>query len=272
MPITSYSYTKTPVDVLRLEQEIRESSIVIALDHVEYSDPNLVIYFKDALSTVDNQTLDSIVAAHTGEPLDLSQPDKVIIEEHFQKSNVLGRYQATTISIDIPSAQGIYTKDISWPIDIALYSASIVPDLSMSGDIIDFDVAPDTVIGAITSPTTAGDNYIVVDNSVISNLKYGYFVKISDGANVEDLGVVKSISGSNVFTENLVQGSFAAGSYVLMTIKFAHKLELFGDKRLDLGTTKIGGSVIPAGTVLRLVYNNVSGTAKKAVALLEYTY
>lgn len=56
-------------DTDRLTQEIRESAIVTALDYINTSGDDCDIWFKDALSSGDQTTLDSLVAAHTGEPL-----------------------------------------------------------------------------------------------------------------------------------------------------------------------------------------------------------
>jgi hypothetical protein len=65
-----YQYNKSPVDVEALEQEIKNSSITTELDYVTFEDPDvLTIGFVSELSTEEKSTLDSIVAAHTGEEL-----------------------------------------------------------------------------------------------------------------------------------------------------------------------------------------------------------
>lgn len=64
-----YDYTKTPVAPDRLELEIRSSSIVTALSYIAVLGSALSIFMKAELSSEDMATLDSIVAAHTGEPL-----------------------------------------------------------------------------------------------------------------------------------------------------------------------------------------------------------
>jgi hypothetical protein len=67
----SYEFTKTPVDIGRLDQEIRASSITIALDHINMLGVVITIFFKAALSADEQTTLSNIVSSHNGEPLEL---------------------------------------------------------------------------------------------------------------------------------------------------------------------------------------------------------
>jgi hypothetical protein len=71
MAFTTYTYTKSPVDLDRLTQEISSSAaITIALDHLQLDGgANLSVIFKSELPVGDHDALDAIVAAHTGEPL-----------------------------------------------------------------------------------------------------------------------------------------------------------------------------------------------------------
>lgn len=69
-----YQYTKSPVNLPRLELEIQESAIITALDHMNYSTPTLDVYFKADLSQGDETILDALVVAHSGEPLPDSNP------------------------------------------------------------------------------------------------------------------------------------------------------------------------------------------------------
>lgn len=53
----------------RLKKEIQDSAIVTALDRIATTGDDCDIWFKDALSSGDQATLDTIVANHSGEPL-----------------------------------------------------------------------------------------------------------------------------------------------------------------------------------------------------------
>jgi hypothetical protein len=65
----NYIYTKSPLDINRLTQEIRSSAITIALDHIDYFSDQATIWFKLEISLEEKDILDSIVSNHTGEPL-----------------------------------------------------------------------------------------------------------------------------------------------------------------------------------------------------------
>lgn len=64
--MTEYDYTKSPVAVDRLVQEIQLSAIVTVLDHVSTLDSALSIFFVSDLSAGDKTILDTIVANHSG--------------------------------------------------------------------------------------------------------------------------------------------------------------------------------------------------------------
>lgn len=79
MALTKYTYSITDfpnqkVDVGSLSVEIQASSIITALDHVDAYPTYCDIWFKDALSVDDQTTLDTVVAAHSGEPIEPPQP------------------------------------------------------------------------------------------------------------------------------------------------------------------------------------------------------
>lgn len=71
MSVTSYPFTKA-ANVERLKLEIQsDAAITIALDHIEFTDPDqLTVFFKAALPTADETALNALVAAHVNTPLD----------------------------------------------------------------------------------------------------------------------------------------------------------------------------------------------------------
>jgi hypothetical protein len=71
-----YEYTKTPVCLQRLENEIKASAIVTALDYMTLGS-TLSIYFKAELSVGDASILDALVTAHTGEAM---PPEAVLMQ------------------------------------------------------------------------------------------------------------------------------------------------------------------------------------------------
>lgn len=75
MAVTAYSYTKE-VDIRRLKKEILVSSIVHALEGIDFTEGSnaLEIRFKDAISAGDKTTLDGIVSSHVPTPLGDTDP------------------------------------------------------------------------------------------------------------------------------------------------------------------------------------------------------
>lgn len=86
MAATKYSYTistsfpNQKADFDRLQKEIQESAIVTALDRIDGADDACEVWFKDALSTDDQATLNSLIGAHSGEVLESSVRTPVVIE------------------------------------------------------------------------------------------------------------------------------------------------------------------------------------------------
>lgn len=67
----SEDFPNSKIAIPRLTNEIRESEITVALDHIQTEEDVCEIYFKDRLSSLEEATLSSgIVANHSGEPLE----------------------------------------------------------------------------------------------------------------------------------------------------------------------------------------------------------
>lgn len=85
--MSTYTYSvasdtlNATVSIDRLEEEIRGSSIVTALDGINNSADVLDIIFKESISGTDQTTLDGLVGAHDGTPLeDPVVPTEVIVD------------------------------------------------------------------------------------------------------------------------------------------------------------------------------------------------
>ena len=98
MAATKYTYsiqhdTKNgKMDAEALESQIRSSAIIIAIDYINTDGDDADIWFKTILSAEDVETLNAIVAAHDGNPLDPTETKKDVtgkIWEH-QTSRPLG--------------------------------------------------------------------------------------------------------------------------------------------------------------------------------------
>lgn len=63
-----YEYQLNSVNLSQLETEIKNSTITIALDYIDYSQPNLDVYFKASLTSAEETELTAIINAHDPQP------------------------------------------------------------------------------------------------------------------------------------------------------------------------------------------------------------
>lgn len=260
-----------------LNIEIRASSIITSLDYITTEGDTLNIRFKDALSSEDQASLSSIVAAHTGAaPAGYDVPMVKIAAETVPTQ---GYYQTTSVVVDITQS-GINTKDISFPFPISLYSATYNVIDGEVGDYIECIVAPDKVIGALSAPTSSGNAVIHVSTPVMDKIGVGFYCNIYNAANntVHELGRIvakDAISGTlTVETPPTLTISPAGPAYVRVEAALVEHEILPQGGQVTLGRTLKGGSSIAAGTVIRFNYFDVNGndTGKKFIAILEYFY
>jgi hypothetical protein len=117
-----YVYTKTPVSLDRLIQEINQSSIIVALDLSETSvlGDQLTISFKSELSVGEVSTLDTLVANHSGEPLpvvpdlvDLDIPKDEENVPYFKQMIAQGnkKFKATCMTFTTGKYKSLFSKD-----------------------------------------------------------------------------------------------------------------------------------------------------------------
>lgn len=274
MAATKYTYSisadfpNAKVSSDRLSQEIQDAAITIALDYISNDASNSDIWFKNAISAGEKTTLDAVVAAHDGTPLPDNEVSEVLIQEENVKTG--GRFQAKGVQLGIPATTGWTEIDVSWPIAVSLLSAAIQGEAANQDDEGEVLVGPDTIIGTITANIVVDDTTIFVSQSVIDNIEVGYWVKI----NSEDFGRCLAVDKVNltIDVENAAVGTHTAGDYVKQTVKLGYELS-FGSNGIDcVGESKIGGSYIPANTVIRVRHNNISATAKNFNVRFEYLY
>jgi len=275
MASTAYPYVKA-VDGFRLEKEIRDSvDITVALESIGGNATNVTVWMKAALSGAEETALDAIVAAHVNTPLEENQEQVVVIEEEGEQKTGK-RFQASTFDVPIEAgtAGAMTCKEFTYPIPICILAAQISPSAYCVGDWWELHVAPDTVIGSLASDVTAGDTEIFVSQTVLDNTAVGYFLKLADGTNTDDLGRVIEVRGSSVVVETAAVNGFAAATptYVKQTIKMIYDYKIFQADRITIGESKVGGSYVPAGTVLRVCYTNETTGAKEFNAKVEYLY
>jgi len=200
--------------------------------------------------------------------------NEVIIQEEDTKTG--GHFQESSYSITVGSGDSTKELDVSFPFPISLLAASWQNKSDFDTDSIEFEVGPGTTIGTITSNVASTDTEISVSQTVIDNTSIGYYIKLYDGTNTDDLGRVLSIDKVNnkITMETAATQAFTASTptYIKQTVKMLPKSPLDTEGSMSAGESKIGGSYIPANTILRATYHNTAATAKKFIFFMEYLY
>lgn len=277
--ITSTVNNKVNEYALQQTIENKDSGITIQLLAVSAQGNVLSILFKDELPEDQELLLDSIVYSHLGEDIEYPEPEEVKILEEDPNNKTGGHFLAKGLEHEVPEGVSgeITSSDFSFPYDVALLDFEYIPELSMQGDRIGIIIAPDTVVGAISANVSAGESTIPVTSTVIENIEVGYLVSLTDGVEVDDLGVVisKDEANSTITVSKPLVGSYlvTTPTYVRMGVQIVESIRLNGtNASVAVGSAKIGGSYLPANTVIRILYENVTGTAKTFSGVVEVLF
>jgi hypothetical protein len=260
----------------RLNLEIHSSAITISLDHIDTNSLLAMIYFKTDLSISEKEILDTIIANHSGETLPesaLITQVKIAVEQpkYIEAGNVTQElFCAESLAVDISAGVGTTIKDFSWPFNIGLKSATFQVSEDMVGDELVVKVAPNTIIGALTSNLNAGDSSMYVNSTVIQNIKYGQYIGLY--ASSHELGRVIAIGPNYLTFQPVSDVSANAGSYVSMCAKIIPYVYFNAAGKIEIGKTVTTANRIPANTKIRVEYKNNTGTAKKISFFIEYLY
>jgi len=284
MAETPYTYSvqddfpNHKVDPSRLQQEIQGSAIVTAMYSIFVGGDDCVITFKDALSSGDETILDGIVAAHSGEPLvpeapiqKVKQVDTCSLDPDQAHTRLRG-YSFEAAGKD-QGTDGKWTEfnfTIPYSIDL-LMGEGPAPAEGQQGDVFEFYVSPDTVVGALTADAAEDAELAHVSPTVLGVMKPGFFVGFGPGNPIHEVVSVDQINGTISFTPPL-EADRAAGTYVLLTIVYCETIHITPGEELSLGGQTAGSTPVAAGTGMRVRYYNTSETAVTVQFRLIYKY
>lgn len=205
----------------------------------------------------------------------VNKVDSNVVAVREETTPTGGHFQTVTRKI---TADGNATThfNYTWPMPITVFMVGFTSEETHRGDVIDMSVAPNTTIGIITADATVGTSTFTVSNTVLQYTNIGFYLTITDGVNNDDLGRVIAIdkNTSTVTVETASTHSFlvTSPSYIIQNIYMMKDYEIGAPHRYEIGESKIGGSYVPAGTVVRVSYTNNGLAQKNIVTRLEYLY
>ena len=214
------------------------------------------------------------------ETIGLTQPsfnangDLIIqVQEETGLIKTGGHYKAKGFAHTFPPGES--SHEFSFPYPVALLAAEFNGYASNEGDLMSFVIGEDTTIGAITSAVAVSATDIAVDNTTIENIAVGRYLKLDDGTNTDSSCVVAVDTDNNIVTlEDPVTFSYSplSPTFCKMTIRMVDNFEFDPGIRYELGTSKIGGSYIPAGAVFKIYYTNTGAGDVRFKPILEFLY
>ena len=267
-------FPNSKVNLNNLTLEIQKSSIIIALDHINLNNNIVEIIFKSEISVNDKSTLDNIVATHDSTQKTANVIDVNVIAEnkkYVDSGDVLNDlYVSESWVVDVPADVSVYEQTFSKPYPISLLAADLKTTTSMIGDTLCALIAPDTIVGAITSSALIGDTSINVSATVVENLKVGRSLTLDGIKNHVVIGVD---TVNNIITiETPLEKDFNPGTYVMMNIHIIKNMYIHAEQNLQIGRSINTGQRIPANTIIKIRYWNDTLTAKKFAFFVEYLY
>jgi len=206
------------------------------------------------------------------------------VDEEIVKANVIEennptgeRYQAKQFLITPTTGADWQIFNFSMPKDVTVKKGTVYLQDACVGDEMSCHMSPDTIIGIITSDVTAEETEISVSETVINNIFTGAEVKLYDGVNQDNCGMVLDVDAdtNKITVQTATTHSFSASSptYVQMTVCFVHLIKIVNNSIIELGENAIKGFYWPANTILQVKYkNNNSGEGKEIGVIMEYYY
>jgi archaellin len=231
--------------------------------------------------STDNVNPDSV------QNLGLIGPNVVTAQDSSPENGI---FQFSEIVIDIPpntSAPNVIKVTKTYPYDMYIWQMSISQVPANLGDQLSLAIAPDTVIGYVTSTASAGTNTINVSDTVIANVVRGMDIGFTytDGNSIttsEYTGIVASIDRVNktiTMTQNLINtypgpAGQVPQAFVLLTLYPVKNITFDSAERLIVGAKGLKPKKIPAGTPVQIIYtdNTINNVNVKLYFQLEYYF
>lgn len=192
-----------------------------------------------------------------------------IREESLQTG---GNFKATNRRMICPPGESVH--DFCFDIPLSALSMTLVTSENNRNHLVKASVGPDTVIGVVTQNVSISDKILYVSSSVLENINIGYGINLYDGDQMEDLGIVTGIqiNDGTVSVSKQSSKNFSINTYIRMSVYIVDDFTIGYPSRYEIGKDKIGGSYVPASTIIRVQYNNIGLDTVDFYVLIEYLY
>jgi hypothetical protein len=287
MPIYSYSisadFPNSLVSISNLQNEIRSSSILTALDYISTDGDAIHIVFKDTLSPTDKTTLDGdktspaggLIANHNHIEIPIIQ--SVVIADETIPTN--GKWRFYTPVVTAHTGPNVVTViDTTFDNPISLLNLIVRTTDANVGDLVDvYLLVPDSgygegVIGALSSEAATGSLSITVPMSIINNVYIADYITLQYGGTTQDMMNITAIDRANqkLYFKNPTTSTFPANMTLVKLKRYAMKSFTLGPPDLyEFGKDKIGSIYIRTGYIARVEYTNMSSQAKNLYCVLS---
>lgn len=168
----------------------------------------------------------------------------------------------------VPGSVGWHYMTMNYPYNINIHSGGCFDSTTrhVVGDKASMSVKAGT-IGVVTADVTTSTTVIDVNQTVVDNMEVGYFVKITDGVNADDLGrcLLVDMENNQITVENAPSNAYLAStpSYIQMDVDMVVDLPL---GVLDTHHKLEGGfdsAYLSANTDIEIAYFNSDGGSNK---------
>jgi len=267
MALTKYDYSVsqdftglvppyTEPNLRRLTLDIQTSDIKTALDHIDLAGDVCAIWFKATLDQDDEDTLDGVVAAHTGLPLgDSPMPVRSVDTEGLDPDTALNCTEG--IDIQVQSGVNPTVKNLIYPFPIDAVAARYVfdnPEWEIGDKFDAFGIAAgDPSVGVVTAPVAQGETVIPVYPTVFQYVRRGLFVKLGSAEKEYRVASVDLSGGTITLMEELA-APLSGGEEIRPRRPFAVNIRVHKGVLYPVGDLTSGSSIMAAGDALRVRY------------------
>jgi len=205
--------------------------------------------------------------------------DAISKQHVITDDGLTGSYQVINIHYQIPAGSpgDVSIHDVSWPMDLEIWKSKFKPTEEHIGDIGNFIVYPDTIVGILTATATSGSNILTVTpetTDLSMGLVKGHELMLNDTVTTFNAGRIIGINRETfqITMENNLPQNFSAGTLIVFNAYMVKDYKITNTEFFILGEKGFKATLLPANIIIRLKYTNMSGNAKDVYIHTEYYY